>query len=49
LELRLPGENLRRFFSRFSDSQIREFLAGLPMLAVERDLPTGRPSHGVEG
>jgi sulfite reductase (ferredoxin) len=48
LELRLPGENLRQFFGRFSDSQIREFLAGLPMVAVERDLPTGRPSHGVE-
>jgi len=49
LELRLPGENLRQFFGRFSDPQIREFLAGLPMVAVERDLPSGRPSHGVEG
>jgi len=49
LELRLPGENLRRFFTRFSESEIREFLAGLPLLAVERDLPDGRPSHGVEG
>ena len=49
LRLRLPGENLRRFFGRLSDSEIREFLAGLPLLAVERDLPTARPSHGVEG
>jgi len=49
LELRLPSENLRQFFGRFSDSQIREFLAGLTMAAVERDLPTARPSHGVEG
>ena len=49
LELRLPGENLRQFFGRFSDPQIREFLAGLPMAAVQRDLPSGRPSHGVEG
>jgi sulfite reductase (ferredoxin) len=49
LQLRLPGENLRRFFGRLSDSEIREFLAGLPMVAVERDLPTARPSHGVEG
>jgi len=49
LELRLPGENLRQFFGRFSDPQIREFLAGLPMAAVERDLPSGRPSHGIEG
>ena len=49
LELRLPGENLRQFFGRFSDSQIREFLAGLQVLPVERNLPSGRPSHGVEG
>jgi len=49
LELRLPGENLRQFFGRFSESQIREFLAGLPVVPVERDLPTARPSHGVEG
>ncbi|HYN15363.1 MAG TPA: nitrite/sulfite reductase [Terriglobales bacterium] len=49
LQLRLPGENLRRFFGRFSDSEIREFLAGLSMVPVERDLPTARPSHGVEG
>jgi len=49
MELRLPGENLRRFFGRLSDAEIREFLAGLPMLPVERDLPTARPSHGVEG
>jgi sulfite reductase (ferredoxin) len=49
MELRLPGENLRRFFGRLSDSEIRESLAGLPMVPVERDLPTARPSHGVEG
>jgi hypothetical protein len=29
--------------------RIREFLAGLPVVPVERDLPTARPSHGVEG
>ena len=49
LDLRLPGENLRQFFGRFSESQIREFLAGLPVVPVERDQPTARPSHGVEG
>ena len=49
LERRLPGENLRQFFGRFSDPQIREFLAGLPIVPVERDLPSGRPSHGIEG
>jgi len=48
VELRLPGENLRQFFGRFSDPQIREFLAGLPMVTVERDLPSGRPSQSVE-
>jgi len=49
LELRMPGENLRQFFGRFSETQIREFLAGLPVVPVERDLPAARPSHGVEG
>jgi len=49
MELRLPGENLRQFFGRFGETQIREFLAGLPVLPVERDLPSGRPSHGAEG
>jgi sulfite reductase (ferredoxin) len=49
LELRLPGENLRQFFGRFSDPQIREFLAGVTIPPVERDLPTERPSHGLEG
>jgi sulfite reductase (ferredoxin) len=49
LELRLSGENLRQFFGRFSNDEIRAFLAGTSMPAVERDLPTSRPSHGVEG
>ncbi len=40
LEERAPGENLRRFFSRHSDTQIREFLAGEDVPAVVRDLPT---------
>ncbi len=49
LELRLPGENLRRFFGRFSDAEIRVFLAGIPIEAVARDLPSARAPHGVEG
>ena len=49
LDQRLPGENLRRFFSRFSDGEIRLFLAGIPMEAVARDLPSARAPHGVEG
>jgi len=40
LSEREPGENLRRFFARHSDTQIREFLAGEIVPAVARDLPT---------
>jgi len=40
LEDREPGENLRRFFARHSDTQIREFLAGENVPAAARDLPT---------
>ncbi len=36
---REPGENLRRFFARHSDTQLREFLAGASIPAVARDLP----------
>jgi sulfite reductase (ferredoxin) len=40
LSEREPGENLRRFFARHSDSQLREFLAGEVVDAVGRDLPS---------
>ena len=36
---RQPGENLRRFFARHSDTELREFLAGEVVDAVARDLP----------
>lgn len=36
---REPGENLRRFFARHSDTQVRGFLAGEVVPAVARDLP----------
>lgn len=36
---REPGENLRRFFARHSDTQLRNFLAGEVVPAVARDLP----------
>ncbi len=36
---REPGENLRRFFTRHSDTELREFLAGEIVDAVARDLP----------
>jgi sulfite reductase (ferredoxin) len=38
---REPGENLRRFFARHSDTELREFLAGEAIDAVARDLPQG--------
>jgi sulfite reductase (ferredoxin) len=40
LDDRQPGENLRRFFARHTDTQIREFLAGEVVDAVTRDLPS---------
>jgi sulfite reductase (ferredoxin) len=39
LALREPGENLRRFFARHKDTELREFLAGEVVTAVPRDLP----------
>ena len=36
---REPGENLRRFFVRHSDTELREFLAGESVAPVARDLP----------
>ena len=39
LEQRDPGENLRRFFARHSDTELREFLAGEAVQPVPRDLP----------
>jgi sulfite reductase (ferredoxin) len=46
---RWPGENLRRFFSRHSDEELRQFLAGHLSEAVARDLPAGSVPRGVEG
>jgi sulfite reductase (ferredoxin) len=39
LTARQAGENLRQFFVRHSDTELREFLAGKPLDAVTRDLP----------
>jgi sulfite reductase (ferredoxin) len=39
LAQRDPGENLRRFFARHSDTQLREFLAGEVVPPEARDLP----------
>ena len=40
---REAGENLRRFFARHSDTELREFLAGEMVPAVARDLPQNLP------
>jgi sulfite reductase (ferredoxin) len=49
LDERLPGENLRRFFARYSDEELRECVAGELVAAVARDPSPGRAPHVVEG
>jgi sulfite reductase (ferredoxin) len=39
---REPGENLRAYFARRTDDEIRATLAGEVLAPVERDLPSGR-------
>jgi sulfite reductase (ferredoxin) len=46
---RRPGENLRQFFARHDDNELREFLAGELIAAVARDPSPGRVPHGIEG
>ncbi len=48
-ERRTVGENLRQFFGRHSNEEIRGFLAGTSIAAVERDQPLAPTPHGVEG
>jgi sulfite reductase (ferredoxin) len=48
-EDRRPAENLRSFFARHSNDDLREFLAGGFVEAVTRDLSPGRVPHGIEG
>ncbi len=49
LDERSPDENLRRFFARHSDEELRECLAGRFLAAVERDPSPGKVPHAVEG
>jgi sulfite reductase (ferredoxin) len=49
LATRSRGENLRQFFARHSDAELRVFLADAEVKAVARDPSPGRPPHGVEG
>jgi sulfite reductase (ferredoxin) len=49
-EQHLPGENLRQFFARHSNGEIRNFLSGMAnVAAVMRDVAQAPPPHGVEG
>jgi sulfite reductase (ferredoxin) len=43
LKGRTQNENLRQYFARFSDEELRGQLAGAVVTAAERDKPTGRP------
>ena len=47
-ESRLLGENLRGFFARHSNEELRGILAGGFREAVERDVAPGPLPHGVE-
>jgi sulfite reductase (ferredoxin) len=44
---RLPEENLRVWFGRHTNDELRAHLAGGILPAVERDLPTGPVPHAV--
>lgn len=44
---RAPEENLRAWFGRHSNDELRAHLAGEVLEAVERDLPSGPVPHGV--
>ena len=45
---RAENENLRAWFARHSNEELRAHLAGEVLEPVERDLPVGRVPHGVE-
>jgi len=44
---RVPNENLRAWFSRHSDDELRAHLAGEALAPVERDSPAGPVPHGI--
>jgi sulfite reductase (ferredoxin) len=47
LDERRSNEDLRGFFHRHSNDELRRLLAGAVAAPVERDQPTGRVPHGV--
>src|SRR5439155_480341 len=46
---RFAGESFRQFCARHSDEELRVRLAGGRVETTERDVPAGRPPHGVDG
>ena len=46
---RSANDNLRQFFARHSDTELREYLAGEAVTAEPRDPSPGHTPHGVEG
>jgi sulfite reductase (ferredoxin) len=49
LSARTGDEDLRSFFARHSETELRGFLAGQSVAAVARDASPGRAPNGVEG
>jgi sulfite reductase (ferredoxin) len=49
LTTRQAGENLRQFFTRHTDTELREFLAGASVEAVSRDVPPVKTSTQAAG
>jgi sulfite reductase (ferredoxin) len=47
-ERRFPGENVRSFFQRHSEDELRNFLAGEFVLPVQRDSAPGPVPHELE-
>ncbi len=45
---RLPGENLRAWFGRCSNDELRAHLAGEVLEPVERDVPAGRVPYAAD-
>ncbi len=49
LDDRRPGEGFREFAARHTDAELRGFLGGGLVEAVQRDVPAGRPPAGLDG
>ena len=49
LQDREPDDNLRKFFARHDNEELREILAGAWVPAEARDVAVGHVPHGIEG